>query len=91
MSLQSDNKPFDERTGKRMQEHIKDEKDEITEADIRNIKTGDDVDESATDMPAAIVEEGKTEEDVEGISTDDTIKDDSDPKDLNTSWGVLGS
>jgi len=81
-------KPFiDEHTDKRIHEHLSNEKDSISEEDIRNVKTGVDAepeeDITTTGKPE-IVNEG-TEKPGEEI-----IKDNSDPE-IDTSWNILES
>ncbi|MEJ7610875.1 MAG: hypothetical protein WKF88_06825 [Ferruginibacter sp.] len=78
----------DEQTDKRVHEILGNESDEVTEQDIRNIRTdvGVKATENASDETAAHLPDGKAEE----FPEEKKIEDDSDPS-IDTSWNVLGS
>lgn len=78
----------DEQTDKRVHEILKDEHTEVTEQDIRNIRTDVDVKqtEDASDETAAHLPHGKAED----FPDEKKVEDDSDPS-IDTSWNVLGS
>ena len=71
----------DEQTDKRIHEHLRNEDDEITEDDIRNI---------VTEMPVSREEELAKEEELQADEKD-VVKDDADPRIENDSWNVLGT
>ena len=78
----------DEQTGKRVHEILEDESDEVSEQDIRNIRTDVGVKQPDTlsDETAAHLPHGKAED----FPDEKKIEDDSDPS-IDTSWNVLGS
>ncbi len=83
----------DERTQKKIHEHLTNENDVITEQDIANITTGVTKDNDIEEL-AELQEQGEgdktqmTEEEKE--AEDKTIKDNEDPE-IETPWNILGS
>ncbi len=85
MSEDKQPKKFDEGTDKRIHEHLSDEDDQISEDDIRNVRTDiEDVDvpEEETELPIA--------DDTDNTDELET-KDNLDPDVDTSSWEVLGS
>ncbi|RYD81519.1 MAG: hypothetical protein EOP53_06165 [Sphingobacteriales bacterium] len=78
----------DERTEKKIHEHLNNEKDIITEEDIANAPAGP-VNKEEAALPAS---ESKKEElkETEEKMGDDKVKDNTDPG-IQTSWNVLES
>lgn len=80
----------DERTEKKIHEHLNNEKDIITEEDIANAPAGPVNKEGAT-LPVDIPEAKKDElKETEDKKEEDKVKDNTDPG-IETSWNVLGS
>lgn len=90
LNQQEDNKRFvDEQTDKRNHEHLSDESDQITEEDIKNVKTN--VDQAPNEVGEG-TENTSTEVDDKLIGddlVDRHVKDGSDPG-IDTSWNILG-
>lgn len=75
-------KIFDEKTDKRIHEHLSNEKDEISEDDIRNIRTTiEEGEEVHQDPENPIIENPEHKK----------IKDDLNPNVDNSSWDILDS
>ena len=79
----------DERTEKKIHEHLNNEKDIITEEDIANAPVGPVTKE---EVPAAEIPGSKEEEKKEGEKKpeDEQVKDNTDPG-IETAWNVLES
>lgn len=80
---------IDEQTDKRIQEHLTNEDDEISEEDISNIRT--DVENHGNDFvdsknPGTF----ETEIPDESLDPEHIVKDNTDPE-IQTSWNILGS
>ena len=81
---------IDERTEKKIQEHLNNEDDVITEEDIANAPTGIVEGKELAD-PEELPEDKKEElEEEEEMLEEKKIKDNEDP-DVDTAWNVLGS
>ena len=81
---------IDERTEKKIQEHLTNENDIITEEDIANAPTGIVEGKELAD-PADLPEDKKEELlEEEDLLEQKKIKDNEDPE-VDTSWNVLGS
>lgn len=81
---------IDERTEKKIQEHLTNEHDVITEEDIANAPTGIVEGKELAD-PGDLPEDKKEElEEEEEILREKKIKKNDDPG-VDTSWNVLGS
>ncbi|MFT3910776.1 MAG: hypothetical protein QM737_15270 [Ferruginibacter sp.] len=81
LNQEDDKKPFsDEQTDKRIHEHLSNEKDEISEDDIRNVKTDQ------------IIENNDDESMPDKLIGDDLeiqkVKDNEDPE-IDSSWDIL--
>lgn len=74
----------DEQTDNRNHEHLLNEQDSISEADIRNVKT----DESITEVKHVNDDQkpGSTETDI--ANEDRVVKDNEDPE-IGTPWNIL--
>lgn len=72
----------DERTAKKIHEHLNNKNDIITEEDIANAQVGA-VKKELANLPETLEEKQKEEE-------KNTIKDNEDPG-IDTSWNILGS
>lgn len=80
----------DERTEKKIHEHLNNEKDIITEEDIANAPAGP-VNKEGVTIPVDITEEKKDELKIEeDKKEEDKLKDNTDPG-IETSWNVLES
>ena len=82
LNQEDDKKPFnDEQTDRRNHEHLSNEKDEISEEDIRNVKT--DVtpeDDEADTIPDKLIGDDREMQ---------KVKDNEDPEIDNSSWDIL--
>ncbi len=73
----------DERTQARIQEHLNNEHDVITEEDIANIQIG-----ASTPEETIVTRKNDPEEDLPGEKADDQ-KDSSDDPAIETPWNIL--
>ena len=87
---------MDEKTNKRIHEHLTNENDHVTEQDIRNVKIGidDSIDENTPETPGEVSENskgsGKSPEEEKKSPEEEKLKDNSDPE-IESSWEVLES
>ena len=88
-SNESSHRFTDEQTDKRMHEHIMNEKDVISEDDIRNIKTdmGQSDEHQGNETHIAKEQAPKFEEE-NNKKQNEAVKDNDDP-DIKTSWNIL--
>lgn len=81
----------DERSEKRIQEHLTNENDVITEQDIANLPTG--IVNPENGIVIDIKEDGEVTEDQQGkekeLLEEKKVKDNEEPG-IDTSWNVLG-
>ena len=88
-NAEKENHFTDEQTVRRIHEHLMNEHDRISEADIKNVKTDyrDTKENGNENISLPETDEVMTDE-----TKDDntTIKDNSDP-DIETPWNILGS
>lgn len=89
----------DERTEKKIQEHLTNEDDIITEQDIANAPTGiaEGKEHPYAQLSQSIANEETSGDEIEDEDTDDDSNPEdrkikpNDQADINTSWNVLGS
>jgi hypothetical protein len=80
----------DERTEERIQEHLTNENDVITEEDIANAPTGIVENKELHDRDPLPEEKKEELEEEERLMKEKKIKDNEDPA-IETTWNVLGS
>ncbi len=84
------NSYIDERTEERIQEHLTNENDIITEQDIANAPTGI-VDKTGMPDPEKLpVDQKETSEEEDQVPDEKIVKNNEDPA-IETSWNILGS
>ena len=84
------NSYIDERTEKKIQEHLTNEHDIITEQDIANAPTGI-VEGKEPIEPGNLPKDKRKElEEADSVLEETKVKDNADPA-IETSWNVLGS
>jgi hypothetical protein len=77
----------DERTEKKIQEHLTNENDIITEEDIANAPTG--IAEGKTLPPEDLLESDQEDQEEEELLDQKKVKENDDPE-VDTTWNVLG-